>query len=225
MMGEKGGNPLRRGAANLGLGAGLCPWTMPVAFNGNAEVTEPMADPLSTDDGEEQSGTKPDFIGKVVDSAMEHEDFPQNDEWEDPDHPTVALLYEIQPLNKPEWKNQYESYVRVNNNFQSKWMLVIGHLQHIHGNLKEQGIEGVDDLLEFLKGRVYKFREIDFSEDEEFTYPGTDTTVVFNQMFRGGENDVGPLMVPAEEVTDEDTLMDLGADQTKDGDEVDEVSL
>jgi len=225
MMGEKGGNPLRRGAANLGLGAGLCPWTMPVAFNGTAEVTEPMVDPLSTDDGEEQSGTKPNFVGKVVESAMEHEDFPQNEEWEDPDNPTVALLYKIRPLDKPNWKDQQEAYVRVNNNFQSKWMLVVGHLQQIHGNLKEQGIESVDDLLEFLEGNVYEFREIDFSEDEEFTYPGTETTVVFNQMFRGGENDVGPLLVPVREVTDEDELMDLGADETKDSDEVDEVSL
>lgn len=199
-------------------------------FMGTAEVRTTMADPLSTDEGEERSSAKQNFIGKVLFSNKDCDcelcqkgrssaNFQRDDDREVFDH-----IYAIQPLTQYE-NQQNEFALTVNNNFQSKWMVFIGHLQQIHGNLKQSGIESVEDLGDFLTDRVYEFREITWTEDEDFVYPDADYTVNYKQMFANSQNRPNEMLVPVREVTDEDELADLGANEAGGADEVEEVDL
>jgi hypothetical protein len=165
-----------------------------------------MPDPLSTNEGENRTSTKDNFVGRVVTSEYESEEYGGDDRYRDADSDYFDHLYEIEVLSE-DWENVHVFSLEVNNNFQSKWMLFIGHLQQIHGDLQEDmEVGSLSELADFLEGNVYEFREIGFTEDEEFTYPGVDQTVNFRQMFSGSENQPNPLIVPVREVTDEDEL-------------------
>lgn len=189
-----------------------------------------MADPLSTDEGTERSSAKQNFIGKVEFSRPECdcefcEKGRQNANFQnDDDRTRYDHVFAIKPLSQYE-KQQNEFALTVNDNWQSKWMVFIGHLQQIHGNLKESGVTDLDSMGEFLTGKIYEFREITWQEDEEFSYPGTDVTVNFGSMFAGSENLPNEMLVPVREVTDEDEIADLGEEATKDSGDVEEVSL
>ena len=188
-----------------------------------------MADPLSTDEGTESSGAKENFIAEVefsrqncdcehCEKGRQNANFEQEDDVVSYDH-----LLSLKPLTQYE-KQQHEFNYTVRSGWETKWMLFIGHLQQIHGNLKEAGVDSLDNLGDFLTGRVYEFREITWEEDEEFTYPDTDQTVNFSTMFDGLENPPNEMLVPVREITDEDELMDLGVQQDSPED-VDQVEL
>jgi hypothetical protein len=165
-----------------------------------------MVDPLGTDQGEENSSTKGNFVGRVVNSEATSQEYGGDSRYRDEDSDYFDHLYEIEVLSE-DWDNIHEFSLEVNNNFESKWMLFVGHLQSIHGHLSsEQGLESLQDIAEFMEGRVYEFREIGFTEDEVFEYPGVDQKVNLMKMFSGGENAPNPLIVPVREVTDEDEL-------------------
>lgn len=189
------------------------------------------ADPLSSDEGSDEVPAKNNFIGRVVFSRIDCdcEDCASGDEAaaakgydegeldHDYDH-----FFKVEPLT--EYDKEMSVYgLNINDNFQSKWMVMVGHLEKVHGNLRGQGVESLEDLPEFLTGRVYEFRDITFQEDENFTW-GDGTTKNLGQMFTG---DFTPnsMMVPVREVTDEDELMDLGVDDSDGVEDVEEIDL
>ena len=182
-------------------------------------VTRTMVNAFSTDDAEEQSGTKPNFIGRVVDSEPESDEYPMNENYKDEGEIYFEHVYEIDVLSE-DWGNLHEFSVKVNNNIYSKWMVLIWHLQDIHGDLEgEHGVQSLDDLAEFLTGRVYEFREIDWTEDDELYFDGLDKSVRIRDIFSGSDNTPNPMLTPVREVTDED---ELGEIETSDAPEIDE---
>lgn len=182
-----------------------------------------MVDAFSSSDAEESSGTKPNFIGRIVRSEPNDSEDGMNEEWKEDGESYYEFLYEIEVLDK-DWKNQQQFGVKMSNNFNSKWMFLIGHLENIYGDLGEAGIEGPEDLAEALEGKVFEFREYDWTEDEEFTWEESPNqkTVVINQMFRDSENPPKEFIVPIREV-DEDELSELEVEDAEE--EVEEVQL
>ncbi len=182
-----------------------------------------MVDAFSSENAEESSGGKPNFVGRVVQSNPDDDEHGMKDEWKDDGKDYYDYLYEIEVLNK-DWKNLHEYGLEVSNNFNSKWMLFIGHLENIHGTLSDNGVEGYDDLAEALEGNVYEFREITFEEDEEFVWEESpdNHTVNLGEMFDDGENAPNEFIVPVRAV-DEDELDEY--DTASDDEEIEEVDL
>lgn len=187
-----------------------------------------MVDPLSTDEGQESSGGKENFIGEVVFSRKECDceicskgkqraNFERDEDTEVYEHPL-----HVKPLTRYE-KNQNTLSLTINNGWTSKWMIFIGHLQEIHGNLREHGVDSMEALGEFLTGRVYEFRDITWEEDEDFQYPSQDRVVNFMKIGQSYSQKPNEMMVPVREVTDEDELAELGAEDSPG--EVEEVSF
>lgn len=188
-----------------------------------AQITPTMVDAFSSEDAEESTGGKPNFVGRIVQSNPDDPENGVKEEWRKDGAEYYDYLYEIEVLDH-DWSNLHEFGLEVSNNFQSKWMLFIGHLENIHGSLAEQSIEGYEDLSEALEGKVYEFREITFEEDEEFTWEESPEghTVNLGEMFDSGENSPNEFIVPVREVG-EDELDDMDVD---DGEEdVEEVEL
>jgi hypothetical protein len=182
-----------------------------------------MVDAFSSENAEESSGGKPNFIGRIVTSRPEDDEHGVKDEWQKEGKDYYDYLYEIEVLDH-DWKNLHEFGIEVSNNFNSKWMLFIGHLENIHGKLSDNGIEGYEDLADALEGKVYEFREITFEEDEEFTWNESPDghTVNLGEMFDSGENAPNEFIVPVRVVDDEE-LEDL--DDVESEEEVEEVEL
>lgn len=182
-----------------------------------------MVDAFSSEGAEETSGTKPNFIGRIVSSNPDGGEHPMREEFMDEGKEYFQFLYEIEVLDK-DWKNQLQYGVAMTNNFSSRWMFLIGHLENIHGPLADNGIEGPEDLAEFLEGRVYEFREINWKEDEEFVWeesPGKHS-VNISEMFADSDNQPNEFIAPVREVG-EDELADI--DQADESEEVEEVEL
>lgn len=189
----------------------------------NTDQTTTMVDAFSSENAEESTGGKPNFIGRIVQSNPDDPENGPKDEWKEEGSDYYDYLYEIEVLDK-DWKNLHQYSLEVSNNFNSKWMLFIGHLENIHGTLADNGIEDYDDLAEALEGKVYEFREITFDEDEEFTWEESPDqhTVNLGEMFDGGENAPNEFIVPVRAVS-EDELEDLDVDEGEE--EVEEVEL
>lgn len=195
-----------------------------------------MPGAFSSEDAEESSGTKPDFIARIERSQPNDPDGENEgikEEYKDEGKEYYEFLYELDPIAKrgedgdweeTEWDNLYEYGLEMSSNFQSKWMFLIGHLENIHGSMKELGIEGAEDLQEFLEGRTYVFREYDFTENDQFTWEESpdEYSVRIDQMFGDSENPPNSMMIPVKEVTEEQ-LDDLGIGDG--GDDVEEVEL
>lgn len=189
----------------------------------NSPELTTMVDAFSSENAEESSGGKPNFIGRIVNSDPVNEEKGVKEEWKQDGKEYYDYLYEVEVLDH-DWNNLHEFGLEVSNNFSSKWMLFIGHLENIHGPLAENGIEDFDDLAEALEGKVYEFREITFEEDEEFVWehsPGKHS-VNLGEMFDGGENAPNEFLVPVR-VVDEDELD--GLDSVESEEEVEEVEL
>lgn len=192
-------------------------------YDRNKQLLPTMVDAFSSEDAEESSGTKPNFIGRIVRSEPSDSEDGIKEEYKEEDKSYFDFLYEIEVLDK-DWKNQQQFGVEMSNNFNSKWMFLIGHLENIYGDLGEAGIEGPEDLAEALEGKVFEFKEYDWTEDEEFTWEESpnEKTVVANQMFRDSENPPNEFIVPVREV-DEDEVSELGGGD--ESEEVEEVDL
>lgn len=210
-------------------------------------------DPLSSE-GTEASGTKPDFIGKIVDAAIESEEYPSQFESE---NLTVDLLYEIDVLAVDDgeggwedrgWQNQTQRWVDVNTTVQtgnppstSKWMVVVNRLEAIEGNLAEAVGAGdaesereyVQKLLDWLTGKTFKFSEWDWSEDEpemEFTAIDQQTgdrmevTIRPSDIQANTSESMNEFIVPTGK-PDDDEIVDLTGESDDDVDEVEEVDV
>lgn len=187
-----------------------------------------MPDPLSTDDAEENVAGHREFIGKVVYSAVDtaRDELQGKEEYEN----DIDVLYEIEPLNREDWSNVFELGVDARQSLGSKWMVFVGHLENVFGgSLSDQGITTLEDLTEFLEDKVFKFKDINFDSDEEFTFEhrvGSDgemgETVVMSDLFGDMDNTPNPMLVPVEHVDDPETLEELEAEgEIESADEVD----
>ena len=193
----------------------------PVRVDINTGKDNNTMDAFSSADAEESTGGKPNFIGRITRSEPEDSEDGIKEEYKDEGKAYFDFLYEIEVLDK-EWKNQLQYGVEMSNNFRSKWMLLVGHLENIHGPLGENGIDNAEDLAEALTDKVYEFREITFEEDEEFVWEHSPDkhTVNFGEMFDGGENAPNEFIVPVRLVED-DELDDLDVEgETEDVEEV-----
>lgn len=194
-----------------------------------------MVDALSSADGEESSGTKPNFIARVVESEYQSDDNPVKEEYLGEDESREDYyehLYELEVLRvlgdneDASWDNLHEFSLKLTNNFQSKWMVFLGHLENIHGSLADNDIGSYEDMAEFLTGRVYEFREIGWTEDEEFTWDQSPDgkTINISQIFANSDNPPNELIVPVREVG-EDEMADLGVEPGAGEAEVEDVDL
>jgi hypothetical protein len=193
-----------------------------------------MVDALGSDQAEESSGKKPNFIGQVVHSEYQDDDNQMKEEYIGDDETRedyFEYLYEIEVLEvlseeSKDWDNLSEFSVKITNNFDSKWMFFLGHLENIHGKLGDNGIESYGDIGEFLEGRVYEFREVNWEEDEEFTWEESpdERAKRIDRIFADSDNMPNNMIVPVREV-DPDEALDAGAEPSPDDDDVEEVDL
>lgn len=194
-----------------------------------------MVDALGSDKGESESGTKPNFIGRVVTSEYQSDDYPVKQEYLDEDESREDYfehLYEIEVLKvlgndeSAQWDNLHEFSLKITRNWDSKWMVAVGHIENIHGRFADNEVDSYEDLADFLEGQVYEFREIGWDEDEEFVWEESPDqhSVMLSNVFQGSENPPNELIVPQDTV-DEDTLMDMGVEQSAEDAEVEEVDL
>jgi hypothetical protein len=189
-----------------------------------------MVDAFSSSDAEESTGAKDNFIGKVVfsrvdctcdicskgKSSAEEKGYDIDTDF---DHPA-----QIEPLTEYE-KKQNVLGLNTSTSFGSKWMIFAGHLENIHGSFQENGVESLDDLAEMIEGNVYEWREVTFTEDEDFTWEqannGDGATYNIGNLFGGMENPPNEMLVPVRQITDPDELAELGAEESAEVEEVD----
>lgn len=183
-----------------------------------ADTTLVTMEAFSSDEAEESTGTRPNFIARVVGGAVESDDDRFQTQYEN----DIDVLYELEALDH-DWENVFELGVNVRQSLGSKWMVLIGHLENIHGPEAIRGLDSLDDLIEFLQGRVYEFKDQDFTADEEFTFKhkGDGETINFEDVFGELENPPNSMMLPVREVTDEEELADLGVEAEGATEEVD----
>jgi len=166
-------------------------------------------DAFSSDDADESTGTRQNFIGRIVGNAVESQEERFQTQYEN----DIDVLYEIEALEE-DWENVFELGVNVRQSIGSKWMVLVGHLENIHGAEVVREFEGLEDMIEFLDGKVYEFKEQDFTADEEFTFEekGDGHTINFEDTFGDLENPPNSMMLPVREVTDAEELADLGVE-------------
>lgn len=193
-----------------------------------------MTDFLDTSAGEETSGGKPNFIARVVRSDVTSEEYPGKEEYRRDGATYYDHLYELEPLavkdretgefEATEWKNQNEFSIMVTNNYQSKWMVFVEAMEEVIGGpLGDADIEGLEDVSEWLTGKVFEFREITWSEDEPLDFRGTQKEYTYATLFGDSDNQPNEFIIPVKEITDEKMLQQFG--QEPDASQVEEVDL
>lgn len=198
---------------------------------------------FTSGEGSDEVPAKENFIGEVVFSNVDctcedcesgregaaRKGLSEEEMESDYDH-----FMKIRPLTEYTDTNAFHVYnLNVNDNFNSKWMVMVGHLERVHGNLREAMVDqgyadsvsdvALDTFQDFLTGRVYEFREITWEEDEEFSWPGTDVTRNIGNMFDSGDFAPNSMLVPIDEITDDNQLADLGVEG--DTGEVEEIDI
>ena len=176
-----------------------------------------MTDAFSSDAAEETQGTRENFIGRVVRSDPDPDDEMFDTEYDS----DFELLYEVEVLDH-DWKNVMELGINVRKSLGSKWMILVGHLENIHGPEVIRAFESLEECAEFLTGRVYEFEDVNLTADEDFTFQHKDggTTINYEDEFGNSDNPPNPMMLPVREITDEDELADLGVEGDGTVDEV-----
>lgn len=207
-----------------------------------------MVDPLGTDDAEETSSGKPNFVGRIVDSERSSDEYGVKEEYigeGESREDYYEHLYEIEPLVKMDresgewvdagWDNLHEFSVKVNSNPESKWMVFIAFLEDAVGGVQEFLAErtgkdadsvSIADLEDALVGEVFEFRDLTWTEDETLEFSGGDITrniQMLGQQFSDGGNIPNNFVVPVRRITDADTLADLGVEQEAAADETVEL--
>lgn len=172
---------------------------------------------FSTDDADENAGTRPNFIARVVRSERDATD----DQYQSDYDQDIDILYELEVLDK-DFKNMYELGVNVRKSLGSKWMLLIGSLENIHGPEVVRQWDSLEDMFEFLDDKVYEFTDMDLVADDEFTFEhkGDGKTINLKDTFGDLENPPDSMLLPVREVTDSDELADLGAEKAGDVEEM-----
>jgi hypothetical protein len=189
-----------------------------------------MTDLYGSDDAEEASGAKENFIGRVVDSAVDSDDIEVDtganihgsDEYES----DIDVLYIVEPLTEyTDTDHFYELSINVSRSPASKWQILAGHVENMNGKtLGNMGLASAQDLCDWFRGRVFEFRDITFEEDETFTWEMSDRQINIRREFQDMENKPNPLLVPVREVG-EDELAELEIDDGDDEAEVDNVEF
>lgn len=181
------------------------------------QINTIMTDAFSSDAAEETQGTRENFIGRVVRSDPDPDDEMFDTQYES----DFELVYEIEALDK-DWENLMELGINVRKSLGSKWMVLIGHLENIHGPEAVRNFGSFDEFAEFLEGKVYEFEDVDLTADEDFTFEhkGDGKTINYDDKFGGSDNPPNPMLAPVREVTDEDELADLGVEGDGTVDEV-----
>jgi hypothetical protein len=196
----------------------------------DADPTElNMTDIMGSGEAEEGTGAKQTFIGRVKFSRVDcdceicqkgREAAEQGGYDIDPD---FDHIFAIEPLT--EYENQQNVLgLNASKSYGSKWMMMTGHIENLLGTFAENGIETMEDLADFLEDRVLEFRDLTFEEDEEFTWEhaagGDGYTANINNLFRDMENPPDSMLVPVGEITDEEKLAELGAEESIETEEV-----
>jgi hypothetical protein len=181
---------------------------------------ETMSDPLTPDDAEDVSGTKDNFVGKVIGSSIDglalealNDGYQESSQQYESDVPVVDHFAYIDPVDGTYSNNQNILSLSVRSGRQTKWMTMMAHLFDVHGDEWANNIDGYEDIPDFIKGRVYEWMDVSWTEDEEV--PGLGVT--YQEIGRGNDQ-IKTMLVPVREVTDENELADLGVE---DGGDVD----
>lgn len=174
--------------------------------------------PFSTDEAEENSGTRENFVGRVVRSEPD----PQDDKFQTEYSSDIDILYEVEALDK-DWDNVFELGLNHAGSVGSKWMILVGHLENIFGPETVREFEGFEDMCDFLEGKVFEFKDQDLTADEDFTFEhkGDGETINFEDEFADSDNPPNPMLLPVREVTDDDELANLGVESEGAVEEVD----
>lgn len=181
-----------------------------------------MPDIFGSGEGEEGSGAKDNFVGKVIysDTDDTHSSASAGSDEYDSDFEQVAV---VEPLTQYE-NNQYIYGLDVSSSWGSKWMIFIGHFENIHGSLPDNSIGNLEELADFLVGNVYEWRDITFTEDEEFTWeeaPDGGVTKNIRDIFSGMENPPNNMIVPVRHVDDPQELAEYGEGESAEVEDVD----
>ena len=178
------------------------------------------SNPFSTDEAEESSGTRENFIGRVVRSEVDVDD--ENLQG-DPDYSSdIDLLYEIEVLDK-DYKNLYELGVDTRQSLESKWMILMGHLENIFGPEEVRSFGGLDEFTQWLEGKVFEFKDQNMTADEDFTFEhkGDGQTINYHAAFGDYDNPPNSMLLPVRVIDDADELADLGVEDEGTAEEVD----
>lgn len=179
-----------------------------VGKTGTETVSTTMVDIMGSEDGESGTGKKENFIGRVVRSEVDASDERFQTEYES----DFDVFMQITPLTEYE-EDQFVLGMDTSTAWGSRYLIMVGHLENIHGPLGENGITDGESLCDFLEGKVYEFRDLTFEEDEEFTWEhgGQDGhTEAIRDLFPDEEYRPDNMTVPVREVTDPEELADLG---------------
>lgn len=184
-----------------------------------------MVDALTPDDAEDVSGSKQNFVGKVVGSSVDglaqealDDGYSESGQQFESDVPVFDHFMYVEVLDGTYDKNQNVMSLSVRKGKQTKWMTMMAHLFDVHGSEWTDAVSDHTDIPEFLKGRVYEFRDISWTENDEV--PGLGVT--YQEIGRGNDQ-ISTMLVPVREVTDDNELADLGAESSGGVDESVEI--
>jgi len=173
-----------------------------------------MSDPLTPDDAEDVSGKQQNFIGKVVGSSVEglaqeaiDHGYNESKNQYESDVPQFDHVAFIKPIDGTYDKYQNILGLNVREGRQTKWMALMSCFYAIHGDEWVENVESYKDIPDFIKGRVYEWQDVNWTEDSEV--PGLGITY---QAIGRGNDQINNMLVPIREVTDENELADLDGD-------------
>ena len=187
-----------------------------------------MTELFGSDEQEEASGAKENFIGKVIDSAASVEDI----EVEISDNmrnasgdyeQDIDVLYIVKPLTEyTDTDRFYELGLNTAKSPASKWQIFVGHIENMTGqSFRELGIASTEDLCEWLNGRTFEFRDMTFDEDEEFEWEQVGRTINIRREFQDMDNKPNSMLIPVREVS-EDEIAELDIEDSEEEPAVDD---
>lgn len=190
-----------------------------------------MTEIMGSEQGEETTGNRENFIGRVnfsnVDCDCEHcqkgDDSGKEAGLSDEELASdIDHLYNIQALS--EYDSEFNEFgINVSKSWQSKWMVFTAFFENNIGTFDEVGIEDLEDLTEYLEGRIFEFRDITWDEDEELVWENSPNNHTENlgEMFEDSQYQPNSMLVPVREVTDDEELAQLGEEDDGEVEEVD----
>ena len=196
------------------------------------EVEKTMPDVFGSGEGEEGTGERENFIGRVrfsnVDCSCEHctsgkEALAEMDDVDDTER-DVDHLYNIEPLTVYEDTEEFNEFgINTSNAWSSKWMVLTAFIENNIGTYEELGIESVEDLTSWLEDKVFEFRDVTFDEDEELVWEHSPDqhSEQINELFEDSDFQPNNMLVPVRQVTDDEVLAELGVEDSGEVEEVD----
>jgi len=182
-----------------------------------------MTDLYGSEDQEESSGAKENFIGEVVDSAADMSDleFDVSDKMADASgkyESDIDVLYIVKPLTEyTDTDHFYELGLNLAKAPGSKWQILTGHIENLTGkSFEDLDIATTEDLCDWLRGRTFEFRDLTFEEDEEFTWELAGKSINIRRQFKDMDNKPNPMLVPVRHIGDDELAeMDLETEDSE----------